>query len=47
MEKNYGNRYSIPNNTGIMFTLAYSGHQQGIGKTLDYMKEQGKIDFED
>jgi len=28
--------------------LAYRhGHQQGIGKTLDYMKEQGKIDFED
>tara|TARA_R100001443_G_scaffold13203_1_gene23143 strand:+ start:286 stop:420 length:135 start_codon:yes stop_codon:yes gene_type:complete len=23
------------------------GHEQGIGKTLDYMKAQGKIDFEE
>ena len=23
------------------------GHQEGIGKTLDYMKAQGKIDFDD
>ena len=28
--------------------LAYRhGKQEGIGNTLDYMKEQGKIDFED
>jgi hypothetical protein len=28
--------------------LAYrTGKQEGIGATLDYMKEQGKIDFED
>jgi hypothetical protein len=28
--------------------LAYRhGKQEGIGSTLDYMKEQGKIDFED
>lgn len=25
----------------------YSGKKEGIGMTLDYMKEQGKIDFED
>ena len=23
------------------------GHREGIGKTLDYMKAQGKIDFDD
>jgi len=28
--------------------LAYKyGHEQGIGKTLDYMKAQGKIDFDE
>ena len=28
--------------------LAYrTGKQEGIGATLDYMKEQGKIDFKD
>ena len=28
--------------------LAYrTGKQEGIRATLDYMKEQGKIDFED
>jgi hypothetical protein len=25
----------------------YGGKKEGIGITLDYMREQGKIDFED
>jgi hypothetical protein len=25
----------------------YQGHQSGISKTLDYMKDQGKIDFDE
>ncbi len=31
---------------GIYASYKY-GHQEGIGKTLDYMKAQGKIDFDD
>ena len=31
---------------GIYAAYRY-GHQEGIGKTLDYMKAQGKIDFDD
>ena len=30
-----------------VFAAYKYGHQAGIGKTLDYMKEQGKIDFDD
>jgi len=32
---------------GACYTSFNIGKKEGIGATLDYMKEQGKIDFED
>ena len=32
---------------GCSYTSYFIGKREGIGATLDYMKEQGKIDFED
>jgi len=31
----------------VAFASYKYGHQEGIGKTLDWMKTQGKIDFDD
>ncbi len=32
---------------GSVYAAYHFGKRDGIGITLDYMKEQGKIDFED
>ena len=32
---------------GCSYSAYIIGKKEGIGATLDYMKEQGKIDFED
>jgi hypothetical protein len=32
---------------GCSYCSYIIGKREGIGATLDYMKEQGKIDFED
>ena len=32
---------------GACYSSFIIGKKEGIGATLDYMKEQGKIDFED
>lgn len=32
---------------GAAYTSYMIGKKEGIGATLDYMREQGKIDFED
>ena len=32
---------------GCTYSAYFMGKREGIGATLDYMKEMGKIDFED